>query len=131
MSGSKWISAFLVGVVTAVGIMAPTHAMAQSTMQPMQTQSTMQSMQPEASEAEPPRAGTAAKVGAGFVNVVYVPGKAIICGAGTLVAGGLLLLTFGNAYREAVSFFNEGCAGSWIVTPEQVARVPNKSQFEY
>ena len=92
----------------------------------------MQSMQPEAvpdmDAAEP---GIGAKIGAGVLNVVYVPGKAIVCTAGTLVAGGFMLLTFGYAYREAVSFFNEGCRGPWVLTPEQVAAVPKHVQFEY
>jgi hypothetical protein len=88
-------------------------------------------MQPETTEAihEPPSTG--AKVGAGVLNVVYVPGKAIVCGAGTIVAGGLMLLTFGTAYREAVSFFNEGCGGAWMLTPEQVQAAPKSVQLEY
>jgi hypothetical protein len=77
------------------------------------------------------RPGVAAKVGACALNIVYVPGKAIVCTAGTLVAGVFMLATFGSAYREAGSFFKEGCAGSWIITPEQVVAIPNKVQFEY
>jgi hypothetical protein len=92
----------------------------------------MQSMQPEAiPDMDTPAPGIGAKIGAGVLNVVYVPGKAIVCTAGTLVAGGFMLLTFGSAYREAVSFFNEGCRGSWVITPEQVAAVPKHAQFEY
>ena len=91
----------------------------------------MQSMQPETVE-EPAAAtpGTGAKIGAGVLNVVYVPGKAIVCTAGTLVAGAFMLATFGSAYREAVSFFNEGCGGSWLLTPEQVAAAPKKAHLE-
>jgi hypothetical protein len=92
----------------------------------------MKSMQPETIEGttvQPP--GTGAKVGAGVLNVVYVPGKALTCGAGTIVAGLMALATFGTAYREAVSFFNEGCGGAWLLTPEQVAAAPKKAQFEY
>jgi hypothetical protein len=92
----------------------------------------MQSMQPEAvPEADAVEPGVGAKIGAGVLNVVYIPGKAIVCTAGTLVAGGFMLLTFGSAYREAVSFFNEGCRGSWVLTPEEVAAVPKRAQFEY
>ena len=75
--------------------------------------------------------GTGAKIGAGVLNVVYLPGKAIICSAGTLVAGVFMLATFGTAYREATSFFNEGCGGAWLLTPEQVAAVPKKVQLQY
>jgi hypothetical protein len=92
----------------------------------------MQSMQPEAvPDMDGVEPGLGAKIGAGVLNVVYVPGKAIVCTAGTLVAGAFMLATFGSAYREATSFFNEGCRGSWLITPEQVAAVPKQAQFEY
>jgi hypothetical protein len=69
------------------------------------------------------------RVGAGFLNVVYVPGKAILCGAGTLASAGLMLLTFGSAYHDAVAVFNEGCGGKWVLTPYDVAekRAPDES----
>ena len=89
-------------------------------------------MQPERVEdgvIAPP--GTGAKIGAGVLNVVHLPGKAIICSAGTLVAGAFMLATFGTAYREATSFFNEGCRGAWLLTPEQVAAVPRKIQLQH
>ena len=84
----------------------------------------MESMQPDTLVgAGVPAPGTGAKIGAGVLNVVYVPGKAIVCGAGTVVAGVFMLATFGSAYREATSFFKEGCSGAWLVTPEEVAAV--------
>ena len=57
-------------------------------------------------------------VGAGFLNVIYVPGKAIICTAGTLTSVLVMLLTFGSGYRAATGVFNEGCGGDWVLTPE-------------
>ena len=69
------------------------------------------------------------RVGAGFLNVVYVPGKAILCGAGTLASAGLMLLTFGSAYHDAVAVFNEGCGGKWVLTPYDVAE--KRSPDEY
>ena len=81
------------------------------------------------SATRPPGIGD--KIGAGVLNVVYLPGKAIVCSAGTLVAGAFMLATFGSAYREATSFFKEGCSGAWLLTAEQVAAVPRKVQFEY
>jgi hypothetical protein len=116
MSNRRWLSWVL---LAALGIGAPLAPMAAAQM----------SMQPETVETPAPPPGTGAKVGAGVLNVVYVPGKAIICGAGTIVAGGLMLLTFGSAYREAASFFNDGCGGSWVLTPEQVAAAPKKAQL--
>jgi hypothetical protein len=59
-------------------------------------------------------------VGAGFLNVVYVPGKAIICATGTVASGALMLLTLGSAYHEAVSIFSEGCNGKWVLKPQDV-----------
>lgn len=122
MSGPKWLCAVLVATVTATGALTPVAARAQSPLQ------SMQSDEPESAESGP---GTGAKVGAGILNVVYVPGRAIICSASLVVAGGFMLLTFGTAYREAVSFFNEGCRGSWALTAEQVAAVQKRAGFEH
>ena len=71
------------------------------------------------------------RVGAGFLNVVYVPGKAIVCGLGTVASFGVMLITFGTAYRAAVDTFKEGCGGTWVLTPEHVAgKVPPKEDVE-
>jgi hypothetical protein len=71
------------------------------------------------------------RVGAGFLNVVYVPGKAIVCSLGTLASAGIMLLTFGSAYDAAVGIFSEGCGGKWTVTPYDVAakRAPEGSSY--
>ena len=126
MSIPRWVSAVF-AVLLAV---APTAAVAQSSATaPLQP---MESMQPErVDEIVTTPAGTGAKIGAGVLNVVYLPGKAIICSAGTLVAGAFMLATFGQAYREATSFFNEGCRGAWLLTPEEVAAAPKKVQTQY
>ena len=129
MSIRRWASA-VVAALLAAGPFGPMAAVAQtSATAPLQP---MESMQPEKVDeivTTPP--GTGAKIGAGILNVVYLPGKAIICSAGTLVAGAFMLATFGQAYREATSFFNEGCGGAWLLTPEEVAAAPNKARFEY
>jgi len=129
MSIRKWVSAVFAALV-AVGSFGPIAAVAQtSATAPL---APMQSMQPETVDegaTTPP--GTGAKIGAGVLNVVYLPGKAITCGAGTLVAGAFMIATFGTAYREATSFFNEGCRGAWLLTPEQVAAAPKKVQLQY
>jgi len=71
------------------------------------------------------------RTGAGFLNVVYVPGKAIVCGLGSVASFGVMLLTFGTAYRAAVSTFKEGCGGTWVLTPEHVAgKVPPPEDVE-
>jgi len=118
MSNPRWLCVLMIAGLGMTGSLAP--------MAAAQT-----SMQPEVVEQPAAPPGTGAHIGAGVLNVVYVPGKAIVCGAGTIVAGGLMLLTFGSAYREAVSFFNDGCAGSWLLTAEQVAGAPKKAQLEH
>jgi hypothetical protein len=136
MSIPRWLSAVF-AVLLSAGSLGPMAAVAQTPapapLPPVQAPlQPMQSMQPETGDESvttPP--GTGAKIGAGVLNVVYLPGKAIICSAGTLVAGVFMLATFGSAYREAASFFKEGCGGAWLVTPEQVATVPKKAQLEY
>src|SRR6266545_894876 len=127
MSIPKWVSAVFAALLAA-GPLGPMAAVAQtSATAPLQP---MQSMQPGTVDEGVTRSpGTGAKIGAGVLNVVYVPGKVITCSAGTLVAGAFMLATFGTAYREAVSFFNEGCRGAWLLTPEQVAAVPKKVQL--
>jgi hypothetical protein len=128
MSNPQWVSA----VLAALLAVAPTAAVAQTSTSATAPLQPMESMQPERVDqivTTPP--GTGAKIGAGVLNVVYLPGKAIICSAGTLVAGAFMLATFGQAYREATSFFNESCRGAWLLTPEEVAAAPKKAQFEY
>jgi hypothetical protein len=131
MSIPKWISAVFAAVLVA-GSLGPMAAVAQTSTSATAPLQPMQSMQPETADESATRTpGTGAKIGAGVLNVVYLPGKVITCGAGTLVAGAFMLATFGTAYREATSFFNEGCRGAWLLTPEQVAAAPKKVQFQY
>jgi hypothetical protein len=69
---------------------------------------------------------------AGFMNVVYVPGKAIICTAGVLTSTLLLLLTFGSAYRAARGVFQEGCSSPWVLTAEHVSgKIPGPGDPGY
>ncbi|HEV8530791.1 MAG TPA: hypothetical protein VGT00_05210 [Methylomirabilota bacterium] len=71
-------------------------------------------------------------VAAGFLNVIYVPGKAIICATGTLTSVLVMLLTFGSAYRAATGVFNEGCGGDWVLTPEHVSgQIPGPGDAGY
>jgi len=71
------------------------------------------------------------RVGAGFLNVVYVPGKAIVCGLGTVASTALMIVTLGSAYRAAIATFKEGCGGTWMLTPEHVAgKIPPEEDVE-
>ena len=111
MTKSKWLCTALVLVLAISGPLAPL-AMAQQSMQPAMT---------PGGGAEP---SEGARVGAGFLNVVYVPGKAIVCGAGAVASTAIMLLTFGSAYHAAVDIFNEGCGGPWVLTPQIVSQRP-------
>jgi hypothetical protein len=131
MSIPKWVSAVFAAMLAA-GPFGPMAAVAQTSATATAPLQPMQSMQPETSEESTTRPpGTGAKIGAGVLNVVYLPGKVLTCGAGTFAAGVFMLVTFGTAYREATSFFNEGCRGAWLLTAEQVAAVPKKVQLQY
>lgn len=91
-----------------------TFAVAQQTSQPDLMQETLK---PSTSEAE---SSPAYSVGAGIVNVFYVPGKVVTCGAGAIVGLTLLALTFGTGYKASVAFGREGCGGKWAVTGEDL-----------
>ena len=109
MTTSKWLCAILVMALAISGPLAPLTAMAQA-------------QQPAMAQASAPgEPSQGARVGAGFLNVIYVPGKAILCGTGTLASTFLMLLTFGSAYHAAVGIFNEGCGGKWVLTPYDVS----------
>ena len=71
------------------------------------------------------------RVGAGVLNVAYVPGKAIVCGLGTVASAVVTIVTLGTAYRAAVATFKEGCGGTWVLTPEHVAgKIPPRDEIE-
>ncbi len=67
-----------------------------------------------------PAPSAAYDVGAGVVNVFYVPGKFITCGAGAGVGLAILFVTLGTGYKAAVAFGKEGCGGKWAVTGEDL-----------
>ncbi|HKZ05886.1 MAG TPA: hypothetical protein VJU81_10490 [Methylomirabilota bacterium] len=80
-------------------------------------------------ESHAPTKGDA--VGAALMNVVYVPGKAIVCTLGTVGTVGLLLVTFGFAYQAAANVFREGCGGDWVLTPEHVSGAIPSPTYDY
>jgi hypothetical protein len=69
---------------------------------------------------------------AGVMNVVYIPGKAIICTAGVVTSTILMLLTFGSAYRSARGVFLEGCSPPWALTADHVSgKIPGPGDPGY
>jgi hypothetical protein len=120
MTTSKWMCGILVVALAIAGPLAPLAAMAQVAPAPPPPGPPPPPPSPPVLHREP---GPGAAVGAGFLNTVYVPGKAILCGAGTVAGAGIMLLTFGSAYRAAVTIFNEGCSGHWVLTPYDVTGI--------
>jgi len=85
--------------------------------------------------SEPPSGdgstGAGATAAAVVSDIVYVPGKAIVCGLGTVASVGVMILTLGSAYRAAIGTFKEGCGGTWVLTPEHVAgKIPPKDELD-
>ena len=124
MRTSRWICAIVAVTLVLGGLFSPLTAVAQMVQPPPPPPPPPPG--PPVVYA-PPQPSQAANVGAGFLNVVYVPGKVILCSAGTLASGALMLLTFGSAYHAAVDVFNEGCGGHWVLTGYDVTgqRDPN------
>ena len=119
MKLSTWLCAVLVAALVLTGPLASWQAFAQGT--PDRTSIF--------TDPEPREPTEAHRVGAGFVNAVYVPGKAILCTMGTFVAAGFLVVTFGSAYPTAARVFEEGCGGTWVVTPEHLSgKLPHDSE---
>jgi len=69
---------------------------------------------------------------AGVMNVIYVPGKALICLGGAVTSTILMLLTFGSAYRSARGVFQEGCSPPWALTADHVSgKIPGPGDPGY
>ena len=120
------LCALVAFTVVLAGPFASWTAGAQGPMQ--QSQSSILSEPPSGSVE--PTGGDA--VAAGMMNVIYVPGKAIICTAGVVASVGVLLVTFGSAYQHAKWVFNEGCGGDWVLTGEHLSgKIQPKSDLEY
>ena len=122
----RWLCATVAFTLALAGPFATWTAAAQSLMQ--QQRSSILN-EPPSGYAEPTEGDA---VAAGFMNVVYVPGKVIICSLGTLATVGVLLLTFGTAHQYAKSVFIEGCGGDWVLTADHLSgKIQPKSDLEY
>ena len=156
MKISPWISAALVAALFVSGPLAPmaTFAQVPQTEQTQQGQAprpldpplTSQKPGQERVSVDPvermlmpsvepitskdPTVGDA--VGAGFMNVIYVPGKVIVCTAGLLTSTLLMLATFGSSYRAARGVFLEGCSAPWALTADYVSgKIPGPGDPGY
>src|ERR1700693_5794204 len=147
MKISAWISAALVAALFVSGPLAPMAAFAQTlqaapldpalTSQkpgqervPVDPVETMMMPSVEPITSKDPTEGDA--TAAGFMNVVYVPGKAIICTAGVLTSTLVMLLTFGTGYRAARGVFLEGCSAPGALTADHVSgQIPGPGDAGY
>jgi len=53
-------------------------------------------------------------------NILYIPGRGLICGAGGLMAGVVMLITFGQSYESASEVLHGACSGPWSLTPSDI-----------
>jgi hypothetical protein len=112
---TKWLCGLLVALMALTGPLLSRAVVVEA--------AELSSVDVEVSDAD--------RVGAGILNVGYVPGKAIVCGLGTVASVGVMVITLGSAYRAAVSTFKEGCGGTWVLTPEHVAgKIPPRDEIE-
>jgi hypothetical protein len=116
---TKWLCGLLVAVMALTGPLMSRAAVVQAA----ELSSEATPVDVEVSDAD--------RVAAGFLNVVYAPGKAIVCGLGTVASVGVMVMTLGTAYRAALDTFHEGCGGTWMLTPEHVAgKIPPSDELE-
>ena len=121
MKRSKSVSVVVAAALLAGSLLAPLAANAQMQSAPPPPPPGTPPPPPPLFVSGPYQPTQGDRVGAGFLNVVYVPGKAIVCSLGAVASAGLMLLTFGSAYHASVELFNEGCGGKWVLSPYDVA----------
>ena len=115
---TKWLCGLLVAVMALTSPL-----LSRAVVQAAELSSETSPVDADVSDAD--------RVGAGFLNVAYVPGKAIVCGLGTVASAGVMIITLGSAYRAAIATFKEGCGGTWVLTPEHVAgKIPPRDELE-
>lgn len=125
-STPRWLCATVAFIMILAGPFASWTAGAQGLMQ-QQNSSILN--EPPSGSVEPTEGDA---VAAGLMNVLYVPGKVIICSLGTLASFGALVVTFGTAYRFAKDIFVEGCGGDWVLTGDHLSgKVQRKDDLQY
>ena len=60
------------------------------------------------------------QAGATVATMFSLPGRAVLCTAGSALSLVTMLVTFGSGYSAAKSVFEEGCFGRWVVTPDDL-----------
>ena len=75
-------------------------------------------MPPPLPDGRAPAADDAA--GSVAANILYVPGRGILCGGSALLAGVTMLVTLGQEYDGASQLMHGGCSGSWLLGPKDI-----------
>ena len=111
---SRLLALLLVVALAGTGVLTPLAAVAQS-----QTQRALPDLYEEEVKASQPglAIGGAYTVGALVATPFVFGGRAVLCGVGSVLTVGVLLITLGSGYGAAKSVFEEGCFGKWVVTP--------------
>jgi hypothetical protein len=60
------------------------------------------------------------EAGSVAANILYVPGRGLLCGTSGLMAGVVMLVTFGQAYDSASELLHGGCSGPWLLGPSEI-----------
>ncbi|MBI4638834.1 MAG: hypothetical protein HY727_21060 [Candidatus Rokubacteria bacterium] len=95
----RLIAVFLIAALLAGGPLAPSAA---------------------AQQASGDKGGDSYDISAGVVNIVGVPGHAIICALSGVTGFAFLLLTFGTQGRAFTAMVEEGCGGKWTVSGDDL-----------
>lgn len=124
MNRVPWLTVVVILAFALAGPLAPWTALAQTATTGQQARMSELAYEPSAmlNDPLPPREPTVAhEVGAVTANVFHIPGKTILCLIGIGVGGALLAMTFGTGYRVATRTVEEGCGGTWVLTPEHLS----------
>jgi hypothetical protein len=60
------------------------------------------------------------EAGSVAANILYAPGRGLLCGASGLMAGVVMLVTFGQSYDSASELLHGGCSGPWLLGPRDI-----------
>jgi hypothetical protein len=117
MKRIPWLTLVVLVTFALAGPLGPWTAQAQQTRTAPASAST--GMMNDPLPPKEPHVGH--EVGAVVGNVFHLPGKAVLCVLGVTLGGVLMGLTFGAGYRAAVRTVEEGCGGTWVLTPEHMS----------
>jgi hypothetical protein len=53
-------------------------------------------------------------------NILYAPGRGLLCGSSAVMAGVVMVVTLGQSYDTASELMHGGCSGPWVVRPSDI-----------